>query len=230
MTTSGTASFNPQLTEIIQEAYDRAGVIMRSGYEYRSARRSIDLMMQEWANRGINLWTVEEGSQLLAPGTATYTLPADTVDLIDHVIRTSPGNVASQADLTINRMSVSNYSTIPNKLSTGRPIRIYVDRQITPRFTVWPVPDASQQYTLVYWRLRRIQDAGSPGTNTMDMPFRFMPALVAGLAYNLAMKSPGAEARVPALKAVYEEQFQLAADEDRSRASVRFLPYTSLRP
>jgi len=230
MTTSGTASFNPQLTEIIQEAYDRAGVIMRSGYEYRSARRSIDLMMQEWANRGINLWTVEEGSQLLAPGTATYTLPADTVDLIDHVIRTSPGNVASQADLTINRMSVSNYSTIPNKLSTGRPIRIYVDRQITPKFTVWPVPDASQQYTLVYWRLRRIQDAGSPGTNTMDMPFRFMPALVAGLAYNLAMKSPGAEARVPALKAVYEEQFQLAADEDRSRASVRFLPYTSLRP
>ena len=230
MTTSGTASFNPQLTEIIQEAYDRAGVIMRSGYEYRSARRSIDLMMQEWANRGINLWTVEEGSQLLAPGTATYTLPADTVDLIDHVIRTSPGNVASQADLTINRMSVSNYSTIPNKLSTGRPIRIYVDRQITPQFTVWPVPDASQQYTLVYWRLRRIQDAGSPGTNTMDMPFRFMPALVAGLAYNLAMKSPGAEARVPALKAVYEEQFQLAADEDRSRASVRFLPYTSLRP
>jgi len=230
MTTSGTASFNPQLTEIIQEAYDRAGVIMRSGYEYRSARRSIDLMMQEWANRGINLWTVEEGSQLLTPGTATYTLPADTVDLIDHVIRTSPGNVASQADLTINRMSVSNYSTIPNKLSTGRPIRIYVDRQITPQFTVWPVPDASQQYTLVYWRLRRIQDAGSPGTNTMDMPFRFMPALVAGLAYNLAMKSPGAEARVPALKAVYEEQFQLAADEDRSRASVRFLPYTSLRP
>ena len=230
MTTSGTASFNPQLTEIIQEAYDRAGVIMRSGYEYRSARRSIDLMMQEWANRGINLWTVEEGSQLLTPGTATYTLPADTVDLIDHVIRTSPGNVASQADLTINRMSVSNYSTIPNKLSTGRPIRIYVDRQITPKFTVWPVPDASQQYTLVYWRLRRIQDAGSPGTNTMDMPFRFMPALVAGLAYNLAMKSPGAEARVPVLKAVYEEQFQLAADEDRSRASVRFLPYTSLRP
>ena len=230
MTTSGTASFNPQLTEIIQEAYDRAGVVMRSGYEYRSARRSIDLMMQEWANRGINLWTVEEGSQLLTPGTATYTLPADTVDLIDHVIRTSPGNVASQADLTINRMSVSNYSTIPNKLSTGRPIRIYVDRQITPQFTVWPVPDASQQYTLVYWRLRRIQDAGSPGTNTMDMPFRFMPALVAGLAYNLAMKSPGAEARVPALKAVYEEQFQLAADEDRSRASVRFLPYTSLRP
>ena len=140
------------------------------------------------------------------------------------------GNTSSQSDLTINRMSVSNYSTIPNKLSTGRPIRIYVNRQITPEFTVWPVPDDSQSYTLVYWRLRRIQDAGQPGTNTMDMPFRFMPALVSGLAYYLAMKNPGSEARVPMLKAVYDEQWQLAADEDRSRASVRFLPYTSLRP
>lgn len=230
MTTSGTTNFNPQLTEIIQDAYDRAGIVMRSGYEYRSARRTIDFMMQEWANKGINLWTVEEGSQLLTPGTATYTLPSDTVDLIDHVIRTSPGNTSSQSDLTINRMSVSNYSTIPNKLSTGRPIRIYVNRQITPEFTVWPVPDDSQSYTLVYWRLRRIQDAGQPGTNTMDMPFRFMPALVSGLAYYLAMKNPGSEARVPMLKAVYDEQWQLAADEDRSRASVRFLPYTSLRP
>jgi len=230
MTTSGTASYNPQLTEIIQEAYDRAGIVMRSGYEYRSARRSIDIMMQEWANRGINMWTVEEGSQVLTPGVETYTLPTDTVDLIDHVIRTGAGSVSSQADLTINRMSVSNYSTIPNKRSRGRPIRIYVDRQITPRFTVWPVPDDSQTYTLVYWRLRRIDDAGQPGTNTMDMPFRFMPALIAGLAYNLAMKNPGSEARVPFLKSVYEEQWQLAADEDRSRASVRFLPYTSLRP
>ena len=230
MTTSGTASYNPQLTEIIQEAYDRAGIVMRSGYEYRSARRSIDIMMQEWANRGINMWTVEEGSQVLTPGVETYTLPTDTVDLIDHVIRTGAGSVSSQADLTINRMSVSNYSTIPNKLSRGRPIRIYVDRQITPSFTVWPVPDDSQTYTLVYWRLRRIDDAGQPGTNTMDMPFRFMPALIAGLAYNLAMKNPGSEARVPFLKSVYEEQWQLAADEDRSRASVRFLPYTSLRP
>lgn len=230
MTTSGTTNFNPQLTDIIQEAYDRAGIVMRSGYEYRSARRSIDLMMQEWANRGINMWTVEEGSQVLTPGVHTYELPSDTVDLIDHVIRTGAGSASTQADLTINRMSVSNYSTIPNKLSTGRPIRIYVDRQITPRFTVWPVPDASQTYTLVYWRLRRIEDAGQPGTNTMDMPFRFVPALVAGLAYQLAMKNPGSEMRVPFLKSVYEEQWQLAADEDRSRASVRFLPYTSLRP
>lgn len=227
MTTSGTTSFNPQLTDIIQEAYDRAGIVMRSGYEYRSARRSIDIMMQEWANRGLNLWTVEEGVQVLTAGVKTYDLPADTVDLIDHVIRTGSGS--SQSDLTINRMSVSNYSTIPNKEEDGRPIRIYVDRQITPRFTVWPVPDNSDTYTLVYWRLRRIQDAGTPGTNTMDMPFRFIPALIAGLAYNLAMKNPGSEARVPLLKAVYEEQWQLAADEDRSRASVRFMPYVAYR-
>ena len=227
MTTSGTTSFNPQLTDIIQEAYDRAGIVMRSGYEYRSARRSIDIMMMEWANRGINLWTVEEGSQVLTAGDPTYDLPEDTVDLIDHVIRTGGGT--SQSDLTINRMSVSNYSTIPNKTATGRPIRIYVDRQITPRFTVWPVPDASQTYTLVYWRLKRIEDAGQPGTNTMDMPFRFVPALIAGLAYNLALKNPGSEARVPVLKAAYEEQWTLAADEDRSRASVRFIPFVGIR-
>ena len=224
MTTSGTTNFNPQLTDIIQEAYDRAGIVMRSGYEYRSARRSIDLMMQEWANRGINMWTVEEGSQVLTPGVHTYELPSDTVDLIDHVIRTGAGSASTQADLTINRMSVSNYSTIPNKLSTGRPIRIYVDRQITPRFTVWPVPDASQTYTLVYWRLRRIEDAGQPGTNTMDMPFRFVPALIAGLAYYLSMKVPGGLERVQLLKAQYDEAWDTAATEDRDRAAVRFVP------
>ena len=230
MTTSGTASYNPSLLEIIQEAYDRAGIAMRSGYEYRSAARSINLLMMEWANRGLNLWTVDEGTQLLTDGTATYNLPADTVDLIDHVIRTGAGNVSAQADLTINRISFSNYSTIPNKLTEGRPIRIYVDRQLVPTFTVWPIPDSNGPYTLVYWRLRRVEDAGSPGTLTMDMPFRFVPALVAGLAYQLAMKNQGAEQRVPFLKQVYEEQWQLASDEDRSRASVRFVPYIGMRP
>lgn len=230
MTTSGTSSYNPSLLEIIQEAYDRAGITMRSGYEYRSAARSINLLMMEWANRGLNLWTVGEGTQLLTSGTATYNLPADTVDLIDHVIRTGAGNSSTQADITINRISFSNYSTIPNKLTTGRPIRIYVNRQIIPTFTVWPVPDSRGPYTLVYWRLRRVEDAGSPGTLTTDMPFRFVPALVAGLAYQLAVKSQGAEQRVPFLKQIYEEQWQLASDEDRSRASVRFVPYIGMRP
>lgn len=230
MTTSGTTSYNPSLLEIIQEAYDRAGITMRSGYEYRSAARSINLLMMEWANRGLNLWTVDEGTQLLTNGTATYNLPTDTVDLIDHMIRTGAGDPSTQADLTINRISFTNYSTIPNKLTEGRPLRIYVDRQIVPTFTVWPVPDSGGPYTLVYWRLRRVEDAGSPGTLTMDMPFRFVPALVAGLAYQLAMKSQGAEQRVPFLKQVYEEQWQLASDEDRSRASVRFIPYISMSP
>lgn len=227
MTTSGTATVNYDLGDIITEAYERAGIMVLSSNDYRTARRSIDLLMQEWANRGLNLWTVEEGSQVLTQGTATYDLAADTVDLIETVLRTGTG--FNQQDTTITRISVSTYATIPNKLVQQRPTEIYVNRQVTPSFTVWPVPDGSQTYTLVYWRLRRIQDAGSPASNTMDMPFRFMPALMAGLAYYVAMKKPQSIDRVPGLKAVYEEQWQLAADEDRSRASVRFVPWIPQR-
>lgn len=223
MTTSGTTNFNLDLGEIIIEAYERAGILVLSGRDYRTARRSIDIMMQEWANRGFNMWTVEEGSAALTQGTATYTLPADTIDLVETELRTGAGQ--NQQDYTITRISVSTYATIPNKLVQARPTEIYVNRQITPSFTVWPVPDAAQSYTLAYWRLRRIQDAGSPASNTMDLPFRFMPALCAGLAYYVAMKKPEAMARVPDLKMVYEEQWRLAAEEDRTRASVRFVPY-----
>ena len=225
MTTSGTTSFNLDLGEIIAEAYERAGVLVLSGYDYRTARRSLDLMMQEWANRGLNLWTVEEGSQVLTAGTSTYNLAADTIDLIETMLRTGTGT--SQQDYTLTRISVSTYATIPNKLIQARPTEVYVNRQITPSFTVWPTPDSAQTYTLAYWRLRRIQDTGTPASNTMDLPFRFMPALCAGLAYYVAMKKPSAMNRVPALKAFYEEQWQLAADEDRSRASFRFVPYVS---
>lgn len=227
MTTSGTATVNYDLGDIITEAYERAGIMVLSGNDYRTARRSIDLLMQEWANRGLNLWTVEEGSQVLSEGDPTYDLPADTVDLIETVLRVGTGT--SQQDTTLTRISVSTYATLPNKNVTGRPVEIYVNRQITPTFTVWPVPDGAQTYTLVYWRLRRIQDAGSPAANTMDMPFRFMPALMAGLAYYVAMKKPQSIDRVPGLKAVYEEQWQLAADEDRSRASFRFVPWIPMR-
>lgn len=227
MTTSGTAAVNYDLNDIIVEAFERAGVMTLSGNDYRTAVRSIDLLMQEWANRGLNLWTVEEGAQVLTQGTATYNLPADTVDLIETVLRTGTGS--TQQDTTLTRISVSTYATLPNKLRQGRPVEVYVNRQITPTFTVWPVPDGSQTYTLIYWRLRRIQDAGAPGSNTMDMPFRFMPALMAGLAYYVAMKKPQSLERVPGLKIVYEEQWQLAADEDRSRASVRFVPWIRQR-
>lgn len=223
MATSGTTAFNLDLVELCEEAFERAGTEMRSGYDLRTARRSLNLMFAEWANRGINMWTIDSASIPLVQGTATYNLPADTVDLLEHVIRSNVGNVTTQSDLTITRISVSTYSSIPNKLAQGRPIQILVTRTATPTVTVWPVPDGSQTYTLTYWRLRRIQDAGT-GVNTMDLPFRFLPAIVAGLAYYIAMKRPEAFPMLPVLKAQYDEAWQLAADEDREKAAIRFVP------
>jgi len=154
MATSGVANFNLDLSEIVEEAFERNGSELRTGYDLKTARRSLNLLFADWANRGVNMWTFEQGQQVLTPGTATYALPADTVDLIEHVIRTGAGNVSTQADLTITRISVSTYATIPNKLQQARPIQIWIERLNTPQFTVWPVPDDSQTYTLVYWRLR----------------------------------------------------------------------------
>jgi len=223
MTTSGTSSFNLDLTEIVEEAFERVGSELRTGYDLRTARRSLNLMFADWANRGINMWTFEQGSIPLVAGTATYDLPADTVDLLEHVIRTGAGSASTQADLTITRISVSTYATIPNKLQQARPIQVWIERLNTPRITVWPVPDDSQPYTFVYWRMKRIQDAGN-GVNTMDMPFRFIPCMVAGLAYYLALKVPGGAERLPVLKQQYDEAWQLASDEDREKAAVRFVP------
>ena len=223
MATSGTAAFNPEIVEIVEEAYERCGLELRSGYDLKTARRSLDIMAAEWSNKGINLWTVESGTVALTTGTATYTLPADTIDLLETVIRTGSGS--NQQDLSINRISVSTYATIPNKNNQGRPIQIYVDRQATPKVNVWPTPDSSATYTLVYWRLRRIEDAGRAGSNTYDVPSRFIPCLVAGLAYHIATKRPevGLD-RVTFLKAAYDEQFTLAADEDRDKSSINFAP------
>ncbi len=179
MATSGTATFNLDLVELVEEAFERAGGEVRSGYDLRTARRSLNLLLADWANRGLNLWTFEEGSVSLVAGTATYALPADTVDIIEHVLRTGSG--ASQSDMTMTRTSVSTYAAIPNKLATGRPLQLLVTRTATPTVTVWPVPDGGGPYTLRYWRLRRLQDAGT-GVQTQDVPFRFLPALVAALA------------------------------------------------
>jgi hypothetical protein len=223
MTTSGTSSFNLDLTEIVEEAFERVGSEMRTGYDLRTARRSMNLMFADWANRGLNMFTYEQGSIPLVAGQATYELPTDTVDLLEHVIRTGAGSAATQADLTITRISVSTYATIPNKLQQARPIQVWIERLNTPRFTVWPVPDNSQPYVFVYWRLRRIQDAGN-GVNTMDMPFRFLPCMVAGLAYYLALKVPGGAERLGILKQQYDEAWQLASEEDREKAAVRFVP------
>jgi len=218
-------TFNLDLNEYVEEAFERCGAELRTGYDLKTARRSMNLLFADWANRGINLWTVEQGSINLTQGTATYNLPNDTVDLIEHVIRTGAGNVSTQVDLTITRISVSTYSSIPNKLQQARPIQVWINRQApTPTITVWPVPDQSNNYQFVYWRLRRIQDAGAGGTYTQDIPFRFLNALVSGLAYYLSMKIPGAMERMPVLQQQYQEAWELASTEDREKAAVRFVP------
>ena len=223
MATSGVANFNLDLSEIVEEAFERCGSELRTGYDLRTARRSLNLLFADWANRGINMFTFEQGTINLVPGTATYDLPTDTVDLLEHVIRTGAGNASTQADLTITRISVSTYATIPNKLQQARPIQIWIERLDTPRVTLWPVPDNSQTYQLVYWRMRRIQNAGD-GVNTMDMPFRFIPCMVAGLAYYLALKVPDAINRLEVLKMQYDEAWTLASGEDHEKAALRFVP------
>jgi hypothetical protein len=224
MATSGTTAFDMDFTEIAEEAWERAGREMRSGYDLRTARRSMNLLTIEWQNRGLNLWTIDSGTQTLTAGTSQYTLPADTIDLLDHVIRTNAGNTSTQSDLTISRIGVSSYAAIPNKLTQGRPLQVWIERLLTaPRINLWPVPDSSQTYTFVYWRLRRIEDAGN-GVETADMNFRFLPCLVAGLAYYIAMKVPELATRIEMLKATYDEQYNLAAGEDREKTSERFVP------
>ena len=224
MATSGTTTFNMDFTEIAEEAWERAGREMRSGYDLRTARRSMNLLTIEWQNRGINMWTIDEGTINLVQGTSSYDLPADTIDLLEHVIRTGSGDVYTQSDLSISRISVSTYASIPNKLTQGRPIQIYIDRgQANPSVTVWPVPDASSTYVLKYYRLRRIQDAGS-GVENADVNFRFLPCLVAGLAYYIAQKDPELAPRISMLQTEYERQFDLAAQEDREKASISLVP------
>jgi hypothetical protein len=300
MATSGTATFNLDLTEIVEEAFERAGAELRTGYEMRTARRSLNIMFADWANRGVNMWTFEQGTINLVPGLNTYPIPTGTVDLLEHVIRTGSNTASTQADLTITRISISTYATIPNKLQQARPIQMWFQRldgqttasittlsaaitatdttisvtsatslpatgyilvdaetiyygyisgntlyscargqnnttaashssaaavaiQNIPRVTLWPTPDNSTTYQFVYWRMRRIDDAGG-GVNTMDVPFRFMPCMIAGLAYYVAQKIPGGMDRLPILKAQYDEAWQLAADEDREKAAIRFVP------
>lgn len=232
MTTTGTSTFDLDVAELIEEAFERCGSELRSGYDFRTARRSLNLLTIEWANRGINLWTVEQGSIPMVQGTITYDLPVDTIDLLDHVIRTGTGQ--NQTDINISRIAEPTYSTIPNKNATGRPIQVWINRQSGatypttgikyPQINVWPAPDQSNYYTFVYWRLRRIQDSGT-GAKTQDIPFRLLNAMVAGLAYYLSIKIKDVTPdRIAMLKMDYEQQYQLAADEDREKAPVRLVP------
>ncbi len=234
MATTGTTAFNLDVVNLVEESWERAtgGGEIRSGYELKTARRSLNIMLISWQSRGLNLWTIEQGSIPLVSGTATYNLPLDTVDLLDHVIRT--GATTTQSDINISRISVSTYANIPNKNATGRPLQVYINRQsgatgptptstiAYPTITVWPVPD-NNTYTFQYWRMRRIQDAGG-GVNTQDVPYLFIPALVAGLAYYLSMKIPEATPRIQMLKGDYEEEFSRAAEENREKTPFRAVP------
>ena len=311
MTTTGTSTFNLDVNDLIEEAFERCGKELRTGYDFRTARRSLNLLTIEWANRGINLWTIEEGQIPLYPNQVIYALPNDTIDLLDQVTRTSAGVGTNQIDININRISESTYSTIPNKYAQGRPIQVWINRQTgegnttsaqvatqtvqptdttiylndvnglaaagfiklgselisysnltktgnaagylsycgrgqqntvaathvvgtavsvarPPSINIWPVPNqgsiGNPYYMFVYWRMRRMQDTGT-GVNNQDIPFRFLECMVAGLAYKMSMKLPDMDPnRIIALKAEYEQQFQLAAEEDREKASVRFVP------
>lgn len=220
MPSSGTTTFNLDLTQVVEEAYERVGGEMRSGYDLKTARRSLNLMFADWANRGLNMWTFEQGTIPLVAGQAAYTLPADTVDLMETHLRTGTGT--AQKDIPLNRISLPTYAAIPHKNLQGEPNQMLVQRVGTPTVTLWPVP-LNATATLVYWRLRRIQDAGT-GAQTADIPFRFIPAMVAGLAYYLALKVPGGLDRLMVLKQQYDETWLMASDEDREKASVHFVP------
>ena len=218
MATSSSRDFDLDVGELIEEAYERCGLEMRTGYDAKTARRSLNLMFADWANRGLNLWTVKQATVSVSTGTASYTLlDATVVDLLEVVLRNSSGT-----DFTLTQMSRSEYLRIPNKTSTGQPSQYFFDRQVTPTITLWSTPDAS--YTLVFYYVRRIEDADAL-VNTTDAPFRFLPCMAAGLAYYIAIKK--APDRIQILKAIYEEEFQRAAAEDASSTPLKLTPNIS---
>tara|TARA_R110000796_G_scaffold98493_3_gene205982 strand:- start:3512 stop:4177 length:666 start_codon:yes stop_codon:yes gene_type:complete len=214
MATSGTRTFNLDIAEIVEEAYERCGLEVRTGYDAKTARRSLNLMFAEWANRGLNLWTVDSKEITLTQGQAIYTLLPDVVDLLDVVVR------RNNTDYEVQRISRGEYTTLPNKTTQGRPSQYWFNRQIDPVINLWSVPENSTD-VLIYYYVERIEDAGVY-TNTSDLPFRFFPCMVAGLAYYLAMKR--VPDRIQMLKTVYEEEFQRAADEDQGRTPLKLQP------
>lgn len=226
MSTSGTATYNPGIYEIAQEAYERIGSDLRVGYDYETAARSINLLTVEWANRGVNMWELSQTTLSLSSGTATYNLPTDCIDVLDGSIRTNAGNATTQNDISISRISIITYQQQPSKLTQGFPTQYMVMRGTArPTITFWQVPDGSQSYQFSYTYLRRTQDVGTSATNTMDIPFRFLEALICGLAFRLAeKKAAGNPDLILRLKARYDEAWDLAASEDRERASIFLTP------
>tara|TARA_R110000822_G_scaffold49040_2_gene128783 strand:+ start:438 stop:1130 length:693 start_codon:yes stop_codon:yes gene_type:complete len=225
MATSGTFSFNLDLADSMEEAFERAGLELRSGYDYKTARRSLNLMMLEWQNRGLNLWSVDFATQALTAGTNQYTLDGKVLDIIEAFVRTNAGEVNQQFDQSMTRISVSQYSNLSNKLTQSKPLQYYVERNVDSiTINVWPTPDDQETYQFGYYYMERVEDAGNSAANNIDVPARFLPCLVSGLAYQLSMKYPSAGARAPALKADYEEQWTLASDSDRNKASLYVSP------
>ena len=225
MASSGTYSFNLDLSDILEEAYERAGLELRSGYDYRTARRSLDLMFLEWQNKGLNLWTVQEGSQTLTAGTGRYALAGDQLDVIEASLRTDDGDADKQSDLTMSHISISQYSHLTNKLTQGRPIQYWIEKDPDAiALNVWPVPDDAQTYKVNYYYIQRVEDTGSPASNNVDIPARFLPCMAAGLAYYISVKRPEASDRAPLLKQIYDEQWDLAADADRDKSSFFMVP------
>ncbi len=214
MATSNSRDFDLDVAELVEEAYERCGLEVKTGYDAKTARRSLNLMFADWANRGINLWTVQLGTQALTAGTTEYTLTADVVDLLEVVVR------RDNTDFQVQRISRSDYQNLPNKTTSGRPSSIYVDKQIAPKINLWPAPENSTD-VLRYYFIQRIQDADA-AINNMDAPFRFLPCMAAGLAYYLSVKK--APDRVQLLKSIYEEEFQRASDMDQDRVPTRLTP------
>jgi hypothetical protein len=211
--------------DVIEDAYERIGKQLRSGYDYKTARRSLDYLLLEWQNRGLNLWTIQNASQTLTAGTASYELSSEKLDIIEGLLRTDAGSESAQTDLTMTRVSVSHYAHQTNKLHQGRPINFWIDRSPTNiTVTLWPVPDATTPYVFNYYYMTRIEDTGKPASNTIDVPDRHLPALTAGLAYQLALKHPDVAPMLPTLKAEYEEQWNLAADSVREKAAFYVIP------
>ena len=218
MALSGSTNFEPNITEFIEEAYERCGLELRTGYDLKSGIRSANLMLAEWANRGLNQWTIEQATQTVTEGTTSYSLNSNIIDILDVVLRRTINNV--QTDISMNRVSRSEYINIPNKNTKARPSQFFLDKLSTPSLKIWPAPENSTD-VLVFNKLVRMDDADA-ATNTMDMPFRFFPCFVAGLAYYISQKrSPQL---TPQLKSIYEEEFRRAADQDEDRASFRVRP------
>ena len=225
MATSGTYTFNLDLGDIVEEAFERAGLVVRSGYDYRTARRSLDMLMLEWQNRGLHLWTVQEGTTSITAGTSRYALSADILDIIEAFVRTDAGSTTQQVDQPLSRISVSQYAHLSNKLTQAKPLQYWLEKDPGAiAFNLWPVPDDNETYTLVYYYMQRVEDAGAVASNNMDVPSRWLPALVAGLAYHIAIKKPEVSDRTTMLKELYEEQWVLAADADREKAALYLAP------